>query len=74
MGNRLLKYNRKKSFTAQDIEGTALNATEKSLTEELVQSEIKLDNDESNISIEKENISNFKIVNENTETRNLQNF
>ena len=59
----------KKSFTAQDIEGTALNATEKSLTEELVQSEIKLDNDESNISIEKENISNFKIVNENTETR-----
>ena len=49
----------KKSFTAQDIEGTALNATEKSLTEELVQSEIKLGNDESNISIEKENISNF---------------
>ena len=59
----------KKSFTAQDIEGTALNATEKSLTEELVQSEIKLDNDESNISIEKENISNFKIVNENTEDK-----
>ncbi|MFQ7271497.1 MAG: hypothetical protein ACLRPE_02985 [Blautia producta] len=59
----------KKSFTAQDIEGTAINATEKSLTEELVQSEIKLDNDESNISIEKENISNFKIVNENTEDK-----
>lgn len=59
----------KKSFTAQDIEGTALNATEKSLTEELVQSEIKLDNDESNISIKKENISNFKIVNENTEDK-----
>lgn len=59
----------KKSFTTQDIEGTALNATEKSLTEELVQSEIKLDNDESNISIEKENISNFKIVNENTEDK-----
>lgn len=59
----------KKSFTAQDIEGTALNATEKSLTEELVQSEIKLGNDESNISIEKENISNFKIVNENTEDK-----
>ena len=59
----------KKSFTAQDIEGTALNATEKSLTEELVQSEIKLDNDESNISIEKENISNFKIVNKNTEDK-----
>lgn len=41
------------------------------LTEELVQSEIKLDNDESNISIEKENISNFKIVNinENTEDK-----
>lgn len=59
----------KKSFTTQDIEGTALNATKKSLTEELVQSEIKLDNDESNISIEKENISNFKIVNENTEDK-----
>ena len=59
----------KKSFTAQDIEGTALNATEKSLTEELAQSEIKLGNDESSISIEKENISNFKIADENTEDK-----
>lgn len=51
----------KKSFTAQDIEGTALNATEKSLTEELVQSEIKLDNDESNISIEKRTFLTSKL-------------
>lgn len=59
----------KKAFTSQEIEGTALNATEESLTEELTKNEIKLGNDEGSISIEKENISNFKIANENTEDK-----
>lgn len=62
----------KKSFTAQDIEGTALNATEESLIEELTKNEIKLNNDEDGISIEKENISNFKITNESTESKGTQ--
>ena len=62
----------KKAFTSQEIEGTALNATEESLIEELTKNEINLGNDEDGISIEKENISNFKITKESTESKGTQ--